>query len=194
MSARNYVFTIGAGATVPLPAGRFFYVRTAAAAIDIVTQGNPGAPVSFIGVGAGAKFGPVAEGQGWRFLNVTSASAQNLEIIVSDDGNFEIASAVTITGAVTVAESPSGAVATPAAVAVVTATASTIAANLSRRRITICALSTNTGSMFVQAVGAGAGRGVELQPGLFLELKTTASIDVRNDSGANQTYTTTEET
>lgn len=194
MSARNFVFAIGAGATAKLPGGRYFYVRTAANAIDIETEGNQGSPNKFLGVGAGAKFGPIKEGADWRYLNVTSASAQNLEIIISDDGNFEIASAVTIAGAVTIAESPSGTVATPAAVVRATGGADTIAANLSRRRISICALSTNTGSLFIQAVAAGAGRGIELQAGMTLEFKTTAALDVRNDSGANQTYSTFEET
>jgi hypothetical protein len=194
MSARNYVETFGAGESKNLPAGRYFFIRSATSAVDIETQGNPGSPARFIGVGAGARFGPVAEGQGWKLLRVTSAGAQIVEIIISDDGDFEVANAVTVTGAVSIAESPSSALASPAAVARGTGGADTIAANLSRRRITVSSLSTNTGSVFIQAVGAGAGRGIELQPGQVIELKTTAAFDIRNDSGASQTYSTFEET
>src|SRR6478735_8353941 len=132
MSARNYSQTLAPGVPIRLPAGRYFFVRTAASALDIRALGNTGAPVAFIGVGAGTKFGPVAVGEGWSFLEVTSAAAQNIEIIVSDDGNFEVASTVTVSGAVTVSNLPSSTVATPAAVTFATATASSIAANLSR--------------------------------------------------------------
>lgn len=194
MSARNYSQTLGVGEQIRLPAGRFFFIRTAAAALDLTTQGNPGSPVTFLGVGAGTKFGPVEEGQGWRQLLVQSATAQNIEIIISDDGLFDVANTVTVSGSVQVQETPSTALASPAAVAVGTGTASSIAANLSRKRITISALSTNTGSLFVQATAAGAGRGIELQGGMSIELRTTAAIDLRNDSGVSCTYSTIEET
>lgn len=194
MSARNYTQTLGAGDIIRLPAGVYFYIRTAASALDVSTEGNPGSPLRFTGIGAGAKFGPLPAGQGWKFLVVSSAAAQAIEIVISDDGLFELSSSVSVTGGVTTQETPSSAVATPAAGSRATGGADTIAANLSRRRISICAPSTNTGSLFVQAVGAGAGRGVELQPGTTLEFKTTAALDIRNDSGATQAYSTFEET
>lgn len=194
MSARNYAFSIGAGAQVRLPAGRYFFVRTASAAINVTTEGNPGSPLSFKGISGGTKFGPVDQGQGWTYLIIQSASAQNLEIVISDDGLFDVANTVTVSGAVTTTDQPSTAIATPAGIAVASGTAQTIAANLARRRITICNPSTATGSVFAQAVGAGAGRGIEIQPGTAVEFRTTAAIDVRNDSGALVTVTTFEET
>jgi len=187
MSARNYVQTLSAGETIRLPAGRYFYIRTASSALDITAEGNPGSPLRFIGVGAGTKFGPVAEGQDWKRLIVSSAAAQAIEIIISDDGLFDVASAVSVVGAVTIAEAPSSTIANTASVAPATGAASSIAANATRRRITLSSLSTNTGSVFVQATGAGAGRGIELQPGMTVELRTTAAFDIRNDSGAVQT-------
>jgi hypothetical protein len=69
-----------------------------------------------------------------------------------------------------------------------------IAANASRRRISISSLSSNVGSVFIQATGAGAGRGIELQSGQTFEIKTTAAFDVRNDSGAACTVMRFEET
>lgn len=194
MSARNYSQTLSAGQVIKLPAGRYFYVRTASGVLDIATEGATGAPVEFLGVGAGSKFGPVPESDRWTLLRVYSASAQAIEIIISDDGLFDVASAVTVNGSVTTAEAPSVALASPAAVVVGTGTASSIAANLARRRISISALDTNTGNLFVQAAGAGAGRGVLLPAGVTMEFKTTAALDVRNDTGANATYSTLEET
>lgn len=193
MSARNYQQTLGAGDVIRLPSGRYFFVRTAAAALDITTEGNPGSPLRFIGVGAGTKFGPVAEGQQWRNLVISSATAQAIEIIISDDGNFDVANTVTVSGSVTTAEAPSATVATPAAGSRATGGADTIAANLSRRRITICSLTSNTTNFFVQAVGAGAGRGIEIQPGTYTEFRTTAALDIRNDSGSTVAYTVFEE-
>jgi hypothetical protein len=179
MSARNYAQTIGAGETIRLPAGRYFFVRTAAAALDITTEGNPGSPLRFIGIGAGTKFGPVEPGQQWRFLLVASAVAQNVEIIISDDGNFEVASTVTVSGTASTAELPSAALADTADTNQAINTQTVIAANLSRRRITIGVLSTSPEPVRVSQAG-GAGRGIEIAPGTQREFKTTAALTVRN--------------
>lgn len=195
MSARNYSQAIGAGESINLPAGVFFMIRTAASALDVETIGNAGAPVRFSGIGAGSRFGPVAPGEGWRLLRVTSAAAQNIEIIISDDGLFDLANAVTIVGAAPVSVTPNtGFTASGADVARATGGADSIAANLSRKSITIGALSTNTGSLRVQTPGAGANRGRELQPGMTVTYNNTAALDIRNDSGASQTYWVEEET
>jgi len=195
MSARNYVQTLGAGESINLPAGVFFMVRQAASALDIETQGNPGAPVRFTGIGAGSKFGPVSPGEGWKLLKVTSAAAQAIEIIISDDGLFDLANAVNVLGIASVSVAPaSGITASGADVARASGGADSIAANLSRKSITIGALSTNTGSLRIQSPGAGANRGRELQPGTTATYYNTAALDVRNDSGASQSYWIEEET
>lgn len=174
--------------------GRIWYVKSATAALTITAEKNGSANAirKFINVGAGFKF-TAEPGDGWAYLRILSASSQTIEIIIGDD-DVEVANAVSVTGGVTTAELPSSALATPAAAVRATGGADTIAANAARRRITVCALSTNTGSLFLQAVAAGPGRGIELQPGIFVELRTTAAFDVRNDSGAPQTYMVTEET
>lgn len=195
MSARNYAQAIGAGESINLPAGVFFMIRTAASALDVETLGNNGAPIRFTGIGAGSRFGPVSPGEAWRLLRVTSAAAQNIEIIISDDGLFDLANAVTIVGAASVAVAPNtGITASGADVARATGGADAIAANLSRKAITIGALSTNTGSLRIQSPVAGANRGWELQPGMTLTLTNTAAFNVRNDSGASQSYWIFEET
>lgn len=188
MSARNYSQSIGAGATITLPAGRYFYVRTAVSAIDIRTEGNPGAPVEFIGVSAGAKFGPVAEGQGWRFLKVTSATAQTVEIVISDDGDFEIASSVTVAGSVLTAEAPATTVTNSAPVTRANATqGALIAANTSRRRIIVTPDSANLGICYARTVG-GANNLAELAPGQAWQFRGTYALEVRNDTGAVATF------
>jgi hypothetical protein len=91
---------------------------------------------------------------------------------------------------------PASAISTPARVTLATANASAIAANLSRRRITIANPSDNAtpGLVYVQATGAGAGRGYPLDPGTSVQVETTAALDVRNDSGVSVDYTIFEET
>ncbi len=194
MSTRTYTATLAANAIASLPAGVFFYIKSAAAVLSVEARGQPGAPVLFQNVGAGLKFGPVPPERRWKYLDIKNGpTPQNVEVVISDDAEVDIASTVSVSGSVSTAELPASAVSTPAVVNVANAAASAIAANLARRRITIGAPSGNTGSLYVQATGAGANRGLELQPGTFIEVRSTAALDVRNDSGAAQNYTIFEE-
>lgn len=196
MTTRTYTLTFTGAATLTAPSGVFFYIKSATSALTLRTRGSTTAPIEFSNVGAGLKFGPVAIEKRWTYLDVTSAIAQTVELVVSDDGEVDIASTVTVAGSVTVQELPSTAIATPARITRATGGASTIAANPARKRITIANPSDNAtpGLLYVQAVGAGAGRGIPLDPGLFVELATTAAIDIRNDSGASVDFTQFEET
>jgi hypothetical protein len=185
MSARNFtILHPGGGAIIPLPRGRYFYVRTATSNIDVTTHGNPGSPITLTGIPAGSKFGPVAEGQDWTELRVASSAAQTIEITISDDGNFEIAASVTVAGVAAVAEQPSGTLADTADTSQAAASQTTISANLSRRRITIGHLSTSASASVRVSQAGGDGRGIELGPGVFQEFKTTAQLIVRNVTGA----------
>jgi hypothetical protein len=181
MSARNYLQVLGAGGTMTLPAGRYFFVKQATSAITLTTKGNTGSPVQFVGVGAGSKFGPVAEGQGWRELQVDSPAAQTVEIIISDDGLFEVANAVTVSGAVQVQDIPSAGLTDTADTALASGAESTIAANGARARITIGVPSNALNSVRVSQAG-GAARGIEIQPGTNQEFRTTGALKVRNDN------------
>lgn len=200
MSARNYSQTIGAGATITLPAGRYFYVQTASSALDIVTEGNPGSPVQFLGVGAGSKFGPVPDGKGWKYLKVTSALAQLVVIIISDDGDFEVAAGVTVTGVASVAEAPASTITnTPPVDANTGAETLLIAANASRRRVEIAADSSNadggtTASHGGLIRGQTGGNAIdELQPGVSKWFNYTGALYVRNDSGSTNRFYVREE-
>lgn len=198
MSARSYIETFAANEYKKLPAGRYFYLKSLTAALTIVTEGNPGSPVKFENVGANSEFGPVAEGQGWRFLGVQNgASAQVVEIVISDDGLFKVGNAVTVSGVALVSVQPSAAIAdTPDAVLAPT-DEDTIPANLLRKRVHIGVPSSSQNSVRVSFSG-GAARGWEIQPGMSQPFETTAALIVRNDdtfaSGADASYYVEEET
>lgn len=194
MSTRTYTLTFLGAGTATLPAGVFFYIKSASAALSITTRGSTTAPIELTNVGAGLRFGPVPGEKRWTYLDVTSATAQVVEAVVSDDAEVDIASTVNVAGSVTVQELPATALATPAASNVLTATALSVAANPARKRIKVCNDPVNTGTVYLQAVGAGAGRGVPIQPGMYEEVKGTYAFDVRNDSGSTVVVTLAEET
>ena len=194
MTTEVLAATLTAGQQYTFGQGRIWYLKTATSPLNVTAEqsGSSAKIRKFINVGAGFKF-VAPEGDGWTFLRVTSALSQNIEMILGDD-DVSVANAVSVTGSVTTLMLPSTALTVSAADSViVTAAALAIAANLSRRRITVGSLSTNTGSVRVQSTGAGANKGLELQPGTFMELDTTAAFDVRNDSGASQTVQVLEE-
>ena len=183
----------GAGETRTIGQGRILVIKAASAPVSIRLEQsqNASSPVLFANIPAGFKY--KAEGRGWITGRITSATAQTIEIILGDD-DVEFASAVSVTGTASFAEAPSSAITgTAADVAVATGGNSAIAANTNRRRITIQALSANTGNLRVSTV-ATVGRGLELQPGQAVELKTTAALFVTNNSGAPQSFTVLEET
>lgn len=195
MSAQKFSQAFGAGQAVKFPAGRYFYVNSAPAPIDIETYGNPGAPARFLQVSTGAKFGPVAEGQGWKYLNVTSANAQTVEITVSDDGQFEVPSAVTVSGTVTVTQVP-GATLTPQAdVTNIDGTARQLAAAAAtRRRVHVKALGLNGFNIRVGSAAVTAASGIQLQPGEGITLETAAAVfAIRESGGVSQGASVLEE-
>ena len=184
-----------AGVQATFGAGRIWYLKSASAPVTITCeQYRSGASVrKFINVAAGFKFKADPD-DGWVYLRMLSALAQNIEIIIGDD-DVEVANAVTVSGGVFTNETPSSAFATTVAeTALGAASSANIAANLSRRRITVNASSTNTASLWIRDQAAITNGGIELQPGLFVELKTTAAFRIRNNSAGAQSYSLTEET
>jgi hypothetical protein len=87
----------------------------------------------------------------------------------------------TIAGTVGVAILPSSVFTDTADTAQAIATQTVISANLSRRRITIGVLATSTENVRVSAAG-GAGRGVQIQPGTYVEFDNTSALTVRNNN------------
>jgi hypothetical protein len=165
--------------------GRIWYLKTATSPLNVTAeQSGSGAKIrKFINVTAGFKF-VAPDGDGWTLLRVNSTLSQNIEMILGDD-DVSVANAVSVTGSVTTLMLPSTAIQASIADTVIANTSAfSVSGSPSRRRITVGALSTNAGSVRIQSVAAGANRGLELQPGTFVELDTTAAFDIRNDSGA----------
>lgn len=190
---------IPAGGVVKLPNANFLFVlsSTGSVTIQLIRVGlRPGAAQeNYVGQLAGLQ---VSRVNAWDFASITATPGVSItfmygNVALREDATLFNQAIATISGITAVAVSPSATIATAAAQAVATANKVSIAQNLTRRRITVCSLSTNTGSVFLQAPAAGAGIGIELQPGTFVEIDTTAAFDVRNDSGAAQTITTFEE-
>ncbi len=194
MSARNFTETFTAGERKRLPAGRFFYIRAAASSINIETAGNTGSPFTFVGIGAGSKFGPVAADQAWRYLDITSPLAQTVEIIISDDADFEVASAVTVAGNVNVSDASDTLTDTAGVACPTGATTLVAAANSLRRRVTVTCPATAGAPIYIRAGAGGANNLLEIQPGTFVELRTRAAVAVRNDTGGAVTVPILEET
>lgn len=185
MGTRTYSLTFNAPATIELGAGRFFFIKSATAALTLETNGDKGSPVRFDNVGAGLKYKAPLELR-WRTLRITSAAIQTVEIVLSDDAEVDIANTVTVSGSVTVQEQPSTTL-TPGAKAALAAAASLdIAANAARRRISISnwASSGGGGTVCVRDQAATADAGVELQPGQTMEFQTVAALRVRNNGAA----------
>lgn len=170
--------TLQAGVQATFGRGRVWYIKSASAALTIRAEKlGTGARVwSFINVGAGFKFKAEDGSEGWDYLRITSATAQTIEIVIGDD-DVDVANAVSVTGIASTQENPTAALATPARVAVGTAEQLVIAANLSRRKLTLQAPTTNTDSVNIGPTGqVSAIRGLELAPGESLEFVTTAAV------------------
>ncbi len=195
MSVERFSRTIPASGVIDLGPGNFMLLLSASAALNLRADGG-GTSEGFNSVTGGLVISRVQPWSSMRLIGTPGIACDYVvgqENISEDDTDIRLQIA-TIAGTASFAEAPSATItASPAAVTVTTATASTIAANLTRRRITVCAPSTNTGSVYIQTVAAGANRGIELQPGTFVEMRTTAAMDIRNDSGASQAFTTFEE-
>ncbi len=145
----------------------------------------------FKNVPAGSKF-TAKEGESWTYLRIDSAVLQTITIFIGDE-DLQFNNAVTVTGLAQVAIFPSGTINDTADQVQAFGTQTVIAANPARRRITIGCRETSADTVRVSG-GGGAGKGVVIQPGTFVEFDTTASLTVRNDNAAgNATWYAFEE-
>lgn len=187
MTTRTYAYTFTAPGTLTAPGGRFFFVKSASAAVNISTRGSTTAPMVFTAVGAGLKFGPVAPELRWTYLDIESATPQVVEVIVSDDADVDVANTVNVAGSVMVTNVLGVGLNTPARIAVGTAETALAAANVSRRSITFQAMNANTAAVNVGTAGSvSATRGVELQPGSSAGFESSAAFVAWAASGSQQ--------
>lgn len=187
MSSEVLTYTLTPGSTTVAGQGRIFNVLSAPAGpISIVAdtrsvKGGQSPQRIFTNIPAGSKF-TAKDGENWTYLRITSAFAQTITIFVGDE-DLQFNNAVTVTGTAVVAVLPSGVINDTADTAQPFGTQTVIAANPSRRRITIGNRETSAATVRVSGSG-GAGKGIVLQPGVFAEFDTQASLTVRNDNAA----------
>jgi len=193
---------VGAGATVTFGRGRIFNLLQASSAVSITletksTRGGQTQVRKFSNIPAGSKFTLKPGEEDWTFLRLTSAAPQTVTLFVGDD-DMQFNNAVTVTGNAQVTTTPNstfGPLAVNLDGNLATASAVTVPANAARKAITVSSPPTNTGTVYIQGNGMGAGpHGIPLQPGTFETIVNIGSFDVRNDSGATQYLTFTEET
>lgn len=173
--------------------GRVLYIKTAGAALNIVGNrtGKNSRPLILKNVGAGFKL-QLHEADKWDTLDVVSAVNQNIELVLSDD-NVDQANAVSVVGVTSVTLKGPSVLNASTTTPLATANAISIPQNLNRNSITISNVTGSTGSVFIQSVAAGAGKGTELQVGQSITITGTYAFDIRNDSGGNCTITTFED-
>ncbi len=197
MSSEVLSFTVTAGQTTVAGQGRIFNLLSAPGGpVSIVAdtrkvQGGQSPQRIFNNIPAGSKF-VAKDGEGWTYLRITSAVTQVITLFVGDD-EMQFNNAVTVTGTAATTVIPSSALNDTADTVQAFGTQTVIPANASRRRITIGCRSVTPDSVRVSG-GGGAGKGIEIQPGTFVEFDTTASLTVRNDNAAgNATWYAEEE-
>lgn len=196
MSTKSYTLNFTAAGMLPLPQGRFFMIKSATSALSISARRRDGQPVEFVNVGAGLQYNSL-ETLGWYSLEVTSAAAQVVEIIISDEASVTFANLVSVAGSVTVQDQPFATFAPPADASIASAASLDIAANAARRAIVIGSLASNapaTTNLRVRDQAGTTAAGVELQPGTSVRIPTTAALRIRNNDANAQNVWYYEET
>lgn len=191
---------IPANGILNLSNANFMFLQSATLAVALkFVAASLGSSENFGSVIAGLQISRVKP---WAYCNVTGTPGTVVTFWygytdVREDNTIFSQQIAVIAGVTAVAISPSSTISTTSALLVIaTGSATTIAANLARRRITVTNPSTNStgGSVFIQSVGkALASAGIEVAQGSSVEMDTTAAFDVRNDSGANVAVSTFEE-
>lgn len=173
---------IPASGTIRVAQGNFFFLIVASSSVNL-TITSDGQTDNITGAIAGVKLQRVKR---WQYLDIGGAAGTNLQFMFGlenvreDDVNIQQALA-TIAGTVATAALPSASIVSPADNTTAANTAVLVAANLTRRRITIGCRSTSPVAVRVSAAGTTL-TGIELQPGVFAEFDTTAQMFVRNDT------------
>lgn len=185
MSIQRYTGTIPATGTYESQGGNFLLFISSNAASSVRLE-NGGHSEQFNGITGGLLVKRVRPWDNFRLVGTPGTTFEFLlgnEFVEHDEVDIRLQIA-TIAGVASFSEFPSATVATPDDNALPAATTENIAANPLRRRITIGCLSTNTVGFRVQAVGASDLSGIEVTPGTYVEIRTTASLDIRNNDGA----------
>jgi hypothetical protein len=179
------------GGTMNLDSGNFFFLLSNALAVNLLIQYPTGSTEIMNGIQSGSQIKRVKTWQAAKLIGTAGSLVSfwhGYEFSREDQTNFQsviasIAGNVSVVPGVGSANAP-----TDRADLVVAAGGNqAIAANPLRRSISIGSLSTNapaTTNLRIQAVLTG---GVELQPGTFYNIATTAALNVHNGDANAQT-------
>lgn len=175
---KTYPQTMTAGQTATFEGGRYFEILEAAAPLNVqfIRRGSLGEKADDVLNGYYAT--PVTP---FDAVHVSSASAQNIVIAISDgSGGYR-----RLSGNVTVTE-PAGPtdkadVAVPAV-----STALVSAASASKRETLITNLASNTAPIRVGGATVAAGRGTQVGPGQTATMRGTGAVYVYNEHSAAQ--------
>lgn len=190
---------IGANGVINLANGNFFFLLSVTVGtIQIRLVKTGGGVEEFSGLQAGLK---VARLKRWEYATITGTPGATVVFfhgfgdVKEDETSFQQQIA-TIAGTVGVAVLPASTFTDTPDTAQAINTQTVIVANLARRRITIGVTAASTENVRVSSAG-GAGRGIQIQPGTFVEFDNTASLTVRNNNdnatGGNASWYAEEE-
>jgi hypothetical protein len=188
---------ITAGGTVTFGRGRFFALLAATGPVTVAFEdkrvgGSQTQRRVLNNIQAGTKM-TVNPGEEWTYIRLTSASAQNITVGVSDD-NVEFTSAVSIVNTPSVFLAPTTLVSTPAQISLNSTQTTQIPANSSRKRLTVCGVSTNTGAVLLHQGAQGAvNSGIPIGPSTIFSVASAAQWEVYNPLGGTAVFTYTEE-
>lgn len=184
--------------TMVLDSGNFFFLLSAAAAVNVLFIYATGATEVMNGLTAGSQIKRVRP---WTRCQITGTGGTNVnfwhgyEFSREDQTNF-LSTIATISGAVTTVQGLASLTETDSADVVLAATSldsTTIVANAARHTVTVGSLSSNAPATKNLRVGnstmtAAGGRGWELQPGTFITIPTPNAVYIANPDANAQTY------
>lgn len=180
MSTETLTQTLVANTPVQFGAGTNFLVlgATAPLTIQAVQIGNSNKNRLFAGVLQGFSFKADDAGDGFDLLQVTSATAQTITLVVGDD-DVSYPSTVNVAGSVQSVQVPAVAVADQApVVTVANAQTALFPQNVNRRRITVFSDPTNAANAVIYLLAHGGANHLGcIVPGQSLEFDATYGVD-----------------
>jgi hypothetical protein len=192
MSTEVLTQALTAGVTAKFGAGTMFLVIAAPSAnLNIVARqiGNSNKNRTFTGAPAGFKFTADGPADGFDTLEVTSSSNQTVQIAVGND-DVSYSNSVTVANTVTTQSNPAGTLSDISPVVTAAATqAAIVAANSSRRRVTIFSDPRNVGDTFIKIRKTTGTKDIALLiPGTYLTFEGTYGIDYNAVGGGDTIY------
>jgi len=195
MALRRISRTIPPTGVVEVQTGNLFLLISTASAVNVLVY-TGGSPEEFNGMLAGLKIQRVKPWDNLQLVGTAGASIEfwfGSENVEFDDVNI-FTQIATLSGTSSVAIAASSVFTSQAKTTVAASTNVDIAANLSRKRISITNWSDSFGSFSVRDQAAAVDAGNELQPGQTMQFDTTAALRLRSDATAgNHNYSWNEE-